>query len=88
MAPRITKPASHNFTPQAIESPCVRLCTLDHDNVCVGCYRSIDEICAWGNASDDERRAILRAVELRRDSRQQRAWSRPAQPQSPDGRRR
>ena len=73
MAARTTKPASQAWTKPAVESPCVRLCTLDHDNVCVGCFRNIDEICAWGNASDDERRAILTAVEARRESRQQRA---------------
>ena len=56
-----------------VASPCVRKCTLDRDDVCVGCFRSIDEICAWGKASDDERRAILQSVELRREARQQRA---------------
>ena len=54
MAARITKPASQNFTEPAVESPCVRLCTLGHDNVCVGCFRSLEEICAWGTASADE----------------------------------
>ena len=28
-------------------SPCVRKCTLDDDDICVGCFRHIDEICAW-----------------------------------------
>ena len=73
MAARITKPASQNFTESAVESPCVRLCTLGHDNVCVGCFRSLEEICAWGTASADEQRAILKAVEERREQRQQRA---------------
>ena len=55
----------------SVESPCIRLCTLDDNDICVGCYRSIDEICAWGGASENERRDILdrasrRGEELRR----------------------
>ena len=52
-----------------VESPCVRTCCLDHDDVCVGCYRSIKEIIAWGGASDDERRDILERCAARRDER-------------------
>lgn len=49
-----------------VASPCVRKCTLDRDDVCVGCFRSIDEICAWGGADDERRRAILRNAAARR----------------------
>ena len=56
-----------------VESPCVRLCTLGDDDICVGCLRSIDEICAWGSADDDERRAILEQVAARREARARRA---------------
>ncbi len=28
-------------------SPCVSLCTLDDDNTCVGCGRTLDEIVRW-----------------------------------------
>jgi len=45
-----------------VESPCIDLCTLDDDDICVGCFRSIAEICAWGDAADDQRRLILQAV--------------------------
>ncbi len=48
------------------ESPCVRKCTLDQDDICVGCFRSIDEICAWGGASDTRRREILQNTSRRR----------------------
>ncbi len=51
-----------------VESPCVRKCTLDSDDICVGCYRSIDEICAWGGADNDQRRAILLQASARRES--------------------
>ena len=40
-------------------SPCVRNCCLDEENVCMGCYRSISEICAWHDAPDKEKIEIL-----------------------------
>ena len=52
-----------------VESPCVRCCTLDQDDICLGCDRHVDEICAWGGAGDDERRAILERARLRRLAR-------------------
>ena len=40
-------------------SPCVRNCCLDYDSVCMGCFRSISEICAWHEAPDAEKVATL-----------------------------
>jgi predicted Fe-S protein YdhL (DUF1289 family) len=40
-------------------SPCVRNCCLDERNVCMGCGRSLEEIIAWGTASDAEKSATL-----------------------------
>ena len=34
--------------------------------LCVGCYRTLDEIAQWSRASDDAKAAILAAVEKRR----------------------
>ncbi len=48
-----------------VESPCVRLCTLDDEDVCLGCHRHIDEICAWAASSDDERERILERAAVR-----------------------
>jgi predicted Fe-S protein YdhL (DUF1289 family) len=36
--------------------------------LCVGCLRSIDEIIAWGGASDDDKRSILLRIEARRNA--------------------
>ncbi len=58
---------------EAVESPCVRLCTLDQDDICVGCFRSIDEICAWGGAANDQRRKILKNAAARREDKNRRA---------------
>ena len=45
--------------PDPLASPCVRNCCLDDDNVCMGCGRSLQEIVAWGTASDAAKAAIL-----------------------------
>jgi predicted Fe-S protein YdhL (DUF1289 family) len=45
-----------------VRSPCVSICALDDNDVCVGCYRTGQEISSWGRYSDDERRDVLRKV--------------------------
>ena len=43
-----------------VPSPCINVCVLDEARaLCIGCGRSLDEIAAWGNASDSEKRAIV-----------------------------
>jgi hypothetical protein len=44
-----------------IESPCISICALDDDDICMGCFRSVDEITRWSQADDSERKAILLA---------------------------
>lgn len=46
-------------TPPTIASPCVKNCCLNEDDICLGCFRSMDEICNWSQADDQTRRAIL-----------------------------
>lgn len=41
-------------------SPCVRNCCLDDSLVCVGCFRSLEEIKEWGLVDRHRRRIILR----------------------------
>lgn len=45
--------------PSPLPSPCVRNCCLDRDSVCMGCYRTMTEICAWHDAPDSEKLEIL-----------------------------
>ena len=48
-------------------SPCVNICRMDADNhMCVGCFRTLDEIAQWSRASESAKRAILVAVDKRR----------------------
>lgn len=42
-----------------LASPCISICALDAEDVCVGCYRSAQEITRWSVADNPERRQIL-----------------------------
>jgi predicted Fe-S protein YdhL (DUF1289 family) len=48
-----------------VPSPCINVCRLDSQGICIGCRRTIDEIAEWSRASEERRREILRAVGLR-----------------------
>ena len=50
------------------ESPCISICALDENDICMGCYRSAQEITDWFMASDEEKRQILVRVRERRDA--------------------
>jgi len=51
-----------------IDSPCVAICALDERGVCLGCYRTGDEITDWFMADDQRKHEILRAAAQRRDA--------------------
>lgn len=36
-------------------TPCVGLCDLDENDICIGCYRSASEISDWMHKSEDEK---------------------------------
>jgi len=42
-----------------VESPCIRNCCLDNDDICLGCFRQLDEITNWSYCSNSEKQAIL-----------------------------
>lgn len=45
--------------PRRVGSPCVSVCLLDGADVCVGCFRTADEITDWVMLDDDARRKVL-----------------------------
>jgi predicted Fe-S protein YdhL (DUF1289 family) len=50
-----------------IESPCIRVCTLDAaGEICLGCFRTLDEIGMWSSLSDPERAHVLEHLAARR----------------------
>lgn len=59
----------HDFDPSThqgnMPSPCINICQMNaHTGWCEGCYRTIDEIVQWGNASEAYKRTAW--VEIKR----------------------
>lgn len=46
-------------------SPCISVCTLDDDNVCVGCGRTLEQIGRWALMSREEQWAIVERLRSR-----------------------
>lgn len=51
---------------EQVPSPCIRLCTLDEREVCVGCYRTLNDIMVWRDLDPAGRLAVLDAADRRR----------------------
>ncbi len=49
-----------------VASPCIRRCCLDDSDICVGCKRTLAEICAWSAADNAEKKRILARCEQRK----------------------
>ena len=58
--------------PDPLASPCTRNCTLDREDVCLGCGRTIGEIMEWANASPARKAEIKALLPERLRGRQ--AW--------------
>ena len=43
---------------QPVISPCISVCELNDDEVCLGCGRSLQDIADW-SAADDKLRALI-----------------------------
>ena len=52
-----------------IASPCVDNCCLDENEICLGCFRSLEEIKQWNALSSQDRLAVLRNASQRQDEK-------------------
>lgn len=51
---------------QRVPSPCISVCRMDvASTLCMGCFRTIDEIIAWGRMEEREKRSVWRDIALR-----------------------
>ena len=48
-----------------MKSPCVKICKLI-DSVCVGCYRTSDEITNWTKYTEEQREGVIREIQSNR----------------------
>ncbi len=64
----------HDASPPArAGSPCRRQCTLDERDVCIGCGRTITEICGWSALDEAGRVRVCADAAARLVARERRA---------------
>ena len=52
---------------KAIVTPCIKVCFVDDESgLCLGCFRTLEEIGAWSRLSDAARAEIMGRLEARR----------------------
>ena len=44
---------------EKVRSPCVSICALDENDLCIGCCRTGDEIMYWTQMSNQEKQQVL-----------------------------
>ena len=48
-----------NLSSHNTNSPCIRNCCLNNSDVCMGCFRTLDEIVQWSAVDDKAKLVIL-----------------------------
>ena len=48
-----------------ISSPCIGVCQYNNEEVCSGCFRTLEEISQWTKISDVEREKIMDELDAR-----------------------
>jgi len=43
-------------------SPCIKICKLNDEKICIGCFRTIYEISNWTNMTDIEREQTIHRI--------------------------
>lgn len=51
-----------------VDSPCVKICELDKDDMCVGCGRTRAEIAGWMSMSDAQKAKVSALAEKRKSA--------------------
>jgi uncharacterized protein len=51
--------------PKPIETPCIKVCRLDHEGFCIGCGRHRSEIASWLTLTAASRAIIMKALPIR-----------------------
>lgn len=63
---RITDERDEVWSRNEVDSPCVKLCVIHPEaRLCMGCYRSIEEITAWQRMTPEARRALMAELPAR-----------------------
>ncbi|PHS30491.1 MAG: DUF1289 domain-containing protein [Sulfurovum sp.] len=49
-----------------IKKPCMRNCCLNENDVCLGCFRTLNDMRIWYKSSDEEKREMLNLADKRK----------------------
>ncbi|SBS31190.1 hypothetical protein MSP8887_01466 [Marinomonas spartinae] len=49
-----------------IQTPCIRQCCLNADDICIGCHRSLQDILDWHTVDEVNKLRILERAENRK----------------------
>ncbi|WP_284206447.1 DUF1289 domain-containing protein [Thalassotalea eurytherma] len=47
-------------------SPCINNCCLNEKDICMGCYRHIDEICQWRTLTNEQKQKVTAKIVSRK----------------------
>ena len=50
-----------------IKSPCKNICKYNKHKICVGCFRSMEEIVRWTSYTNEEKKMVLSNITERRE---------------------
>lgn len=54
---------------QTIDSPCIGVCSMDDlSGLCMGCFRTMDEIQNWWDMDDASKQAVIEQSSVRESS--------------------
>ena len=48
------------------KSPCINVCRYNSNNLCSGCFRTVEEISLWGSLNNKEKQKVLDNVSKRK----------------------
>ncbi|MFT3930305.1 MAG: DUF1289 domain-containing protein [Spongiibacteraceae bacterium] len=51
-----------------VQSPCVSICRLDERKLCVGCWRTLEEIAGWSKMNDQQKQSVLNSCAQRQSA--------------------
>jgi predicted Fe-S protein YdhL (DUF1289 family) len=54
----------------SIASPCKLICRYGEHNLCIGCYRTREEITAWITMTDEQKLEVWKNLRLRKNRKQ------------------
>ena len=49
-----------------INKPCIRQCCLNEEDVCLGCFRTFDDMLIWNKSNEEEKTKMLKMAEERK----------------------